>query len=125
MAIEISAKLLARTDDVIETKMLFAAMHEFSARHTCCPDPRCPRMRRVRADCLKTRRDKIQRAATSPKTGQHPTAEQPGIFGGFPSRAANDRRETGLNYFKDWHGCREPNVVRRVAETRMAPVVCR
>jgi hypothetical protein len=36
MAIEISAKLLARTDDVIETKMLFAAVHEFSARHTCC-----------------------------------------------------------------------------------------
>jgi hypothetical protein len=35
------------------------------------------------------------------ETGQHPTAEQPGIFWGFPSRAANDRQEKGLNYFKD------------------------
>jgi hypothetical protein len=36
MAIEISAKLLARADNVTGMKMLFAAMHESSSRHTCC-----------------------------------------------------------------------------------------
>jgi len=37
MAIGISAKLLARAGDGDRMKMLFAAVHEFSARHTRCP----------------------------------------------------------------------------------------
>jgi len=35
------------------------------------------------------------------QSGQDPPAEQAWNFLGFPSRAANDRREKGLNYFKD------------------------
>jgi hypothetical protein len=67
MAIEISAKLLARAENVTERSccllrcMSSAAMSAHAGAY---------------AGCLKTRRDKIQRAATSPKTGQRPPAEQ-------------------------------------------------
>jgi hypothetical protein len=92
MAIEISAKLLARAANVIERSCCLAAVHEFSCDVRACG---------AYAGCLKTRRDKIQRAATSPKTGQRPPAEQARNFLRPPTpRRSIDRQPKGLNYFK-------------------------